>query len=519
VPGSRRHEDPASFLLPRDRWQLAREEFALTVERSLDAGERLGELAAEQAELAARLGDARDEAAEARLEGGTLIAAPEPAAASGALARLIEQRLPEVDLADLLIEVDGWTGFTEHLVPLSGNHSRSEDMPAVLYAAIMAQATNLGLTGMTRASEFSYQQLEWATEHYLREQTLTDASTGLVDFHHNLSLTGAWGTGRLSSSDGQRFASRTRGPGTAALPRYFGHRRRGLQIYSWTSDQYSQYASKVIAANVRDATHTLDGILDNQTMLPVEEHTTDTHGYTEMIFGTFDLLGLRFAPRIRDLDRQRLYQYGPPTAVDIDELLHHKLRPELIHPYWDELLRLAASLRHGWAPASLLLARLQAGSKRNPLARALQEYGRLIKTNFVLAWLGDEELRSRVGRQLNKGEQLHALRRFLFYANEGHVRHRTPEQQTDQALCLSVVVNAIIVWNTVYTQRVLDQLRAEGQLITTSELEQISPLPHQHINAYGHHAFNLAGRPDGHRPLRQPATSPSPAPQTTPNRV
>ena len=253
-------------------------------------------------------------------------------------------------------------------------------------------------------------------------------------------------------------------------------------------------------------------------MLPVQEHTTDTHGYTEMVFGIFDLLGLRFAPRIRDLDRQRLYKCGPPTAVDIDELLHHKLRPELIHPYWDELLRLAASLRHGWAPASLLLARLQAGSKRNPLARALQEYGRLIKTNFILAWLGDEELRQRVGRQLNKGEQLHALRRFLFYANEGHVRHRTPEQQTDQALCLSVVVNAIIVWNTVYTQRVIDQLRAEGQLITTSELEQISPLPHQHINAYGHHSFNLAGRPDGHRPLRAPATSPVLTPQT-PNRV
>jgi Tn3 transposase DDE domain len=143
---------------------------------------------------------------------------------------------------------------------------------------------------------------------------------------------------------------------------------------------------------------------------------------------------------------------------------------------------------------------------------------RLIKTNFVLAWLVDEELRHRVGRQLNKGEQLHALRRFLFYANEGHVRHRTPEQQTSQALCLSVVVNAIIVWNTVYTQRVLDQLRADGQLITTSEIEQISPLPYQHINAYGHHAFNLASRPTDYRPLRAPQQVVPPAAKTL-NRV
>jgi hypothetical protein len=87
------------------------------------------------------------------------------------------------------------------------------------------------------------------------------------------------------------------------------------------SDQYSQYASKVITATVRDATHTLDGILDNQTVLPIDEHTTDTHGYTEMIFGAYDLLGLRFAPRIRDLDHQRLYRHGISPDVETAELL------------------------------------------------------------------------------------------------------------------------------------------------------------------------------------------------------
>lgn len=118
------------------------------------------------------------------------------------------------------------------------------------------------------------------------------------------------------------------------------------------------------------------------------------------------------------------------------------------------------------------------GARRNPLAQALQEYGRLVKTNFVLDWLADQELRARVGRQLKKGEQLHALRRAIFYANEGHVRQRTPEPQGEQALCLAIVVNAIIVWNTGYTQRVLDELRAAGELITSSEIEHISPLAH-----------------------------------------
>jgi hypothetical protein len=143
------------------------------------------------------------------------------------LRKLIESRLLEVDLPELLIEVDGWTNFTGQLTPLSGNRSRSHEMPCVLYQAIVAQATNLGPTGMARASEYSYQQLEWAWEQYCREQTLTAASAWLVNYHHQLPLTQAWGSGQLSSSGGQGFASRTRGPGTAALPRYFGHRRRG----------------------------------------------------------------------------------------------------------------------------------------------------------------------------------------------------------------------------------------------------------------------------------------------------
>ena len=380
-------------------------------------------------------------------------------------------------------------------------------MPCLLYAAILAQATNLGLSGMARSSRFSYQQLEWAWEQLCREETLTAASATLVDHHHGLRLSEAWGAGRLSSSDGQRFSAPkpragSRGPadtsGTA-----------GAACRSTRGRLTSTASTRARSSPRPSATRRTCSTGSSTTTRSCRSRNTptDTHGYTEMIFGAYDLVGLHFWPWIRDLDRQQLYGHGTPPDVDTAELLRHKLRPQLITPYWDDLLRLGASLRHGWAPASLLLARLQAGSRRNPLAQALQEYGRLIKTNFILAWLGDDELRHRVRRQLNKGEQLHALRREIFYANEGHIRQRTPDQQSEQALCLAIVVNAIIVWNTVYIQRVLDQLRANGEVIASSEIEHISPLARQHIHLYGHYPFDLANRPDGHRPLRAPASA------------
>ena len=98
----------------------------------------------------------------------------------------------------------------------------------------------------------------------------------------------------MSSSDGQRFPVPVRSRTATALPRYFGY-GQGLTFYSWTSDQFAQYGTKVISAKVHDATYVLDAILDNETELTILEHTTDTAGYTELVFALFDLLGMQFA--------------------------------------------------------------------------------------------------------------------------------------------------------------------------------------------------------------------------------
>ncbi len=52
----------------------------------------------------------------------------------------------------------------------------------------------------------------------------------------------------------------------------------------------------------------LDGFLDNNTILPIKEHTTNTEGYTEHIFALCSLLGIKFMPRIKNLKSQQLYR-------------------------------------------------------------------------------------------------------------------------------------------------------------------------------------------------------------------
>jgi TnpA family transposase len=182
---------------------------------------------------------------------------------------------------------------------------------------------------------------------------------------------------------------------------------------------------------------------------------------------------------------------GAEDAGFFAGLLRGGIDEKLILRHWDDILRDAGSLKMGWVTSSLLVSRLQARPRKNALTRALQEYGRLEKTIFLLRYAESEDLRRRIGRQLNKGEELHALRRFLFFANEGHVRKRQPEEQTEQALCLNLLTDAVILWNTVRYAEIIDGLRAEGFPASGEDIAHLSPTRYGKVNPYGRYRFDL----------------------------
>jgi TnpA family transposase len=510
IEGARRYTNPESYLIALARWPSLRTEACGLMKAPADGRARFQQRVAEYKQAAAQLDQQLSGHNRVRIEDGELIVSPLEAedrpASSVSLEEMIIERLPRIDLPTLLIEVDGWVNFTGSFTHAGGSTSRNPDLLPTIYASLLAQSGNFGLTQMSRMSAFSYQQLLWTTNWYLREETLKAATTKLVNHHHHLPLSGLLGGGTLSSSDGQRFPVAVKTANATALPRYFGY-GRGLTFYTWTSDQYSQFGTKVIPATVRDATVVLDEILDNETELPLFQHSTDTAGYTEIIFALFDLLGLQFAPRIRDLGNQQLYRLDEvETTAQIRGLLKRKLSPKLFLNQWDDLLRVAGSLKLGWVTASLLIGKLHALPKQNTLVKSLQEYGRLIKTIFILRYLSSEEFRRQINLQLNKGEALHALRRYLFVANEAQIRKRHPEDQLNQAACLNLVTNAVIVWNTVYMWAVMEQLKKEGHQIEEADVKHLSPARYEHLNVFGKYSFPVKEELSRKtlRPLRRP---------------
>jgi len=156
-----------------------------------------------------------------------------------------------------------------------------------------------------------------------------------------------------------------------------------------------------------------------------------------------------------------------------------------IRAHWDEILRLAASIKQGTVTASLMLRKLSSYPRQNGLAVALRELGRIERTLFALDWMQNIELRRRVQIGLNKGEAKNALARAVFLNRLGEVRDRSFENQRYRASGLNLVVTAIVLWNTVYLERVVQALRDSGKEVDEKLLPYLSPLGWEHINLTG----------------------------------
>ena len=417
------------------------------------------------------------------------------------LDRALDRLMPRVRITELLHEVGRRTGFAHAFADLrSGKPVENE---SALLAAILADGTNLGLERMANASQgVTKAQLAWIHTWYLREETYRAALGAIINAHHAEPMAAIWGAGETSSSDGQFFRTRWRGHGSGEINAKYGI-DPGMLFYTHISDQYGPFHGKIISATLGEAPHVLDGLLHHGTVLTIKEHYTGTGGANDHVFALCHLLGFRFVPRLRDFQDYRLGAIEKANVYKgIETLFSRPIRIDVIREHWDEIIRLAASIRAGTVAPSVILKKLAAFPRQNRLDFALSELGRLERTLFMLDWLESPELRRRCHAGLNKGESRHALAQAVFLHKQGRIVDRTFENQSYRASGLNLVTAAIVYWNTVYLGRVVQHLRSAGAVVPDDLLQHVAPLGWNHISLTGDYLWTQVTTPhDGFRPL------------------
>ena len=334
-------------------------------------------------------------------------------------------------------------------------------------------------------------RLAWVQQNYIRAETLIRANARLVKAQAHIPLTKAWGGGEVASADGLRFVVPVRTLHAGYNSKYF-HVERGVTYYNFTSDQFSGFHGIVIPGTLHDSPYVLDGLLEHQTELQPRQLMTDSAGYSDIVFGLFWLLGFQFSPRLAELGETRFWRIDSKANYGVlNGLARHRVKTALIIQHWDDLLRVAGSLKWGTVRASELIRSLQRGGRASTLGRAIGELGRIPKTLHLLNFIADQNYRRHILNQLNRGEGRGRLSRKVFYGQRGELRQRYREGQEDQLSALGLVVNALILWTTRYMDAALNHLRATGADVKKEDLARLSPLNNKHFNMLGRYYFTV----------------------------
>ena len=414
----------------------------------------------------------------------------------GDLKKWLTKQMRMIRLPDLLIEVDNDLRFTDHFVPPAQRGGRDAEDVCTLLAVVLAHGCNIGLHTMAQITQgVTYKQLKRVSDWQMTEEAQRAALAALVHAISRLDATLHWGEGRTSASDGQRFAMPRKVLQQTYSTRFSDF---ALEFYSFVADNYSPFYSMPIECTDRDSAFVLDGLCYNESDLELEEHYTDTHGYTEINFAAFAMLGRRFCPRIRGLGKQRLYRldakrdYGP--LAGLVSRADRTIDPQIIAEQWDRMGQFYASLESGHTTASVALKRLASCTAKNRFYRANRDLGRIFKTEFLLSYLSEPPLRSRIRKGLLKVEQLHALARDVYYGRRGRINARELHEQMNSCSCLTLILACVIYWQAKEISRVVRwcQSKEDEEKIDVTLLEHVSPIEWDNVILYGQYVLDRA---------------------------
>ena len=491
VEGTRDHRRFDSYLLPRDRAAevAAGLPFDTDVDRYLDGRAKL--LDWRMRRFAASLKRGALDGVE--LRGGELRVSPLVAVTPPAADKLdaaVDRLMPRVRITELLAEVEARTGFLCAFPELRSG--RAHPNPQAVLAAILADATNLGVERMANASQgVTYAQLAWTHGWYISEENYAAGLRHLVDAQSALPLARVWGDGSTSSSDGQFFRSGRRGAAGSVNARY--DREPGQKLYAHVADTYAPYHLNLLSATAAEAPYVLDGLVAHGCGIEPVTHYTDTGGASDHVFALAHLLGFRFVPRLRDLADRKLGVFAATTRQQLlANLIGRPFNVSAIRESWEEIVRLAASVRAGAVLPSVMLKKLAAHRRQNRLDFALQEVGRIERTLFTLDWLESKSLRQQCQAGLNKGEARHTLAQAVFVHKQGRLRDPQFDNQALKASGLTLVTAAIVYWNTLYMGCAVEYLRARGEPAPDELLAHIAPLGWRHISLTGDYLWQNA---------------------------
>ncbi len=400
-----------------------------------------------------------------------------------------------VPILQVLSDINHIANYTDAFRHFSVKHKKMTIKPKIIFAGLIGKGCNIGIERIANISiGISEDTLKNTVNWCFSLKNIQKANNKVTGIINKLFLSNAYrhkSEELHTGSDGRKVNVAVDSLHANYSYKYFG-KGKGVSIYTFLDERQLLFYSTVISASEREAAYVIDGLQQNEVVQSTI-HSTDTHGFTETVFAVGPFINTAFAPRIKDIGSQNIYAF---SAKQTYEKRGYKILPsrsinlKLIEKYWDDILRFMATIKLKHTTASQLFKRLSSYAKNHPLYQALKEFGKIMKSIFILTYFDDVALRQRIEKQLNKVELSNRFSKAVFFANNSEFKHGLLEDQKIAVACKVFIQNAIILWNYLYLSQLLaNNAHPEEQKRMLEAIKRGSVITWCHINLHGEYDF------------------------------
>ncbi len=411
----------------------------------------------------------------------------------------LQQFFPDrrfVPLVEILATVNRFSHYVDELQHPQQRYHHGKPSEATIYAGMIGIGCTIGLRRMMRISRgVTEAELEHTVNWHFSLDGLQAANDRVLRLMDRLELPNL--ARRLpdqlhTSSDGQKFEVRVDSLNANYSFKYFG-KDQGVAAYTFRDERDLLWYSTVFSSAERESAYVIDGLMHNE-VVKSDIHSTDAFGFSELVFAVSHLLGFSYAPRFKNLERQRLYIFRSRRGSDRSAW---KIKAagyaddEIVIQQWDEILRLIATIKLKEVTASDLFRRLNSYSKQHALYQALKAFGQVPKSLFILQVIDDPVLRQAIEKQLDRIEHVHRFTRAVSVGNPREFLQAEKEDQEMAEACKRLIKNCIICWNYLYLSQKLEEIEdAATRQVFLDAVAHGSVISWQHINLLGEYDFS-----------------------------
>jgi len=252
-----------------------------------------------------------------------------------------------VQFPELLMQLDAATNFSDALL---GHRAQTADELVALYGALLAHGTDVDAKGVaSMIPGLQPSQISVAMRALEGSGRLRRANERVAQFQSQIPIAALWGDGDKASADMMSLDASRHLWNARVDPR---RRTYAAGLYTHVRDRWGIVYDQPIVLNERQAGVAIEGVEANnrsEHLMRLSLVAVDTHGYTNPAMAIAKLLGFDLCPRLRDLAERKLHL---PRVFRVPEGLEavtvRSVSLSAIERGWDELLRLAASIRPRW---------------------------------------------------------------------------------------------------------------------------------------------------------------------------